>query len=149
MFQLFDERTRMSHALTGIIKELGRSDGCDIAFPEDTSVSRVHARLDRDGEDWILVDLGSTNGTFVNGQRVVEARLRAGDVIELGDTRLRFLPLQIEDRAVQKKTTNVSIRRAEVQAGRPKDPTSVFTRVKTALRKRDSTDDSNEEGSET
>jgi hypothetical protein len=67
---------------------LGRSSGCDVAF-SNVSVSRRHARLVfRDGS-WILHDLDSTNGTFVNGVRVQRCELRPGDRLELGDEALR------------------------------------------------------------
>ena len=139
MFQVYDEILKMGHALTGLIKEIGRSEECDISFPDDGSLSRVHARLDRDGDDWMLVDLGSTNGTFVNGERINEVRLQPGDVIELGDARMRFLPLQVSDKPIRKKTTNVTMRRSDVDATRP-DPSKgqgIFGRVKTALKKKE------------
>ena len=48
-------------------------------------VSRRHAALSRDGERWVLRDLGSTNGTRVNGVRVVEdVEVRPGDRVNLG-----------------------------------------------------------------
>jgi hypothetical protein len=66
---------------------LGRSSSCQLVFADDT-VSRRHAALVvRDGA-WHVVDLGSSNGTFVNGRRVVEAEVRAGDELYLGAARL-------------------------------------------------------------
>jgi transcriptional regulator with GAF, ATPase, and Fis domain len=56
----------------------------------DPHVSRAHARIDVEGEDYVLTDLGSTNGTRVNGVRVRQAILEPGVVVELGATRLRF-----------------------------------------------------------
>ena len=50
------------------------------------SMSRVHTRLVRRGADWVLDDAGSTNGSFVNGQRVTTAAVYDGDCIELGHT---------------------------------------------------------------
>ena len=51
----------------------------------DRLVSARHARLDREGDGWVLTDLGSRNGTFVNGARVEGAcRLRPGDRVQLG-----------------------------------------------------------------
>jgi len=56
----------------------------------DPHVSRQHARIDSEEREWVLRDLGSTNGTRVGGVRVREALLEDGAVIELGSTRLRF-----------------------------------------------------------
>jgi predicted component of type VI protein secretion system len=51
----------------------------------DSSASRVHAELRRDGETWTLRDLGSMNGTFVNGRRVMGAVVvRPGDQVTFG-----------------------------------------------------------------
>src|SRR6476661_7081746 len=68
---------------------IGRSSGCDIVL-DDPNVSRRHAEVRRLGEGFSLVDLGSTNGTEVNGQRVGETSLMNGDVIGVGTTRLTF-----------------------------------------------------------
>ncbi len=63
---------------------VGRHHACDVVLT-DPSVSRRHARLSfRDG-NWVLRDLDSTNGTAVNGKRVVRCRLLPGDYLELGD----------------------------------------------------------------
>ena len=56
----------------------------------DTSVSRRHAEIRPAGGGWILVDLGSTNGTRVNGSPIAEHRLQDGDVVTVGDATLRF-----------------------------------------------------------
>jgi phosphoserine phosphatase RsbU/P len=68
---------------------IGRAAGADIVI-SDASMSRLHARLMREADAWIIEDLGARNGTFVNGQRI-ERRcpLAAGDQIQLGDTVLR------------------------------------------------------------
>ena len=64
---------------------IGRSRECDVAFVSD-AVSRRHARLlFRDGH-WVIHDLGSTNGTMVNGVRIGRCRLRPGDRVTFGDT---------------------------------------------------------------
>lgn len=63
---------------------IGRGPTCDVVLA-DRSVSREHARLFfRDGT-WIVQDLDSTNGTFVNGQPVGRSQLAPGDHIRLGD----------------------------------------------------------------
>jgi diguanylate cyclase (GGDEF)-like protein len=68
----------------------GRDLACGVHLPHPR-VSRRHARLERRGEDWAVVDLGSTNGTFVNGQRVREGPLREADLLAMGDVVLKFL----------------------------------------------------------
>jgi hypothetical protein len=67
---------------------LGRSQDCDVVMGEET-VSRLHAEL-LHGEDdeWTIRDLGSTNGTWLNGARIREARVFRGDVLRLGGLRL-------------------------------------------------------------
>ncbi len=55
---------------------VGRDPTCDVVV-SDGSVSRKHARLERRGEAWHVVDQGSANGTFVDSQRVVESALRS------------------------------------------------------------------------
>lgn len=70
---------------------LGRSPQCDVHFDE-SNLSRHHAQLSRAGDDHLLNDAGSKNGTFVNGVRIHEATaLRDGDQVQLGTTtKLRF-----------------------------------------------------------
>ena len=70
---------------------LGREAPADILIPA-AGVSRRHARIDRQGDQYLLQDLGSTNGTFVNDQRVYAGQiLNTGDVIQLGqNVTLRF-----------------------------------------------------------
>ena len=72
---------------------IGRLEGCDLRLGS-TSVSRVHAELFRDAEgaDWLLRDLGSTNGTQVNGSRIIgTAVVRPGDRVTFGDAAFRLL----------------------------------------------------------
>ena len=78
-----------THALEGGKVVLGRSKDSDIQV-EDANVSRRHAELRREGGAWWLVDLGSTNGTELNGKRVQRSKLDDGDTITLGATELVF-----------------------------------------------------------
>ena len=72
---------------TGSRYTIGRDPVCDL-FIEDLTVSRVHARLERGADGWMLADLGSTNGTRLNGWRVREpVRVRAGDRVCFGTAR--------------------------------------------------------------
>ncbi len=68
---------------------IGRHAECQIAL-DDRKVSRRHAEIRPDGDEFRLVDLGSTNGTEVNGSAVTEHVLADGDTIKVGDTALRF-----------------------------------------------------------
>jgi hypothetical protein len=76
-------------ALRGDRMVLGRLQGCDICLA-DANISRRHAELLLIDGDWYLQDLESTNGTMLNGEPVTRARLRDGDVIEIGVTRLTY-----------------------------------------------------------
>ncbi len=68
---------------------LGRSRHCDIVLT-DPNVSRQHAEVRREGDSFVVRDLGSTNGLRVNRQRVQQAALKHGDRVELGTTELVF-----------------------------------------------------------
>jgi len=68
---------------------IGRGDQATLRLP-DVGISRRHARLDFDGAQVVLTDLGSTNGTMVNGQRVSAVALNPGDMIQIGTTTLTF-----------------------------------------------------------
>ncbi|HTU71378.1 MAG TPA: DUF3662 and FHA domain-containing protein [Candidatus Baltobacteraceae bacterium] len=69
---------------------IGRSEDCDI-FLVDPSVSRNHATLTIQGDFGEVKDLRSTNGTFVNGERVTDARrVVSGDVLTFGNTQMRL-----------------------------------------------------------
>src|SRR5689334_24314046 len=68
---------------------LGTHPSADVVL-DDPMVSRLHARLDVEDEDYVLRDLGSTNGTRVGATRIREACLEDGSVLELGGTRISF-----------------------------------------------------------
>jgi pSer/pThr/pTyr-binding forkhead associated (FHA) protein len=77
--------------LEGDVITMGRSDDNGIAFAADSSVSRVHALLERLSGGWAIRDLGSRNGTLVNGRRIWgECPLHSGDEIQIGAVRLTF-----------------------------------------------------------
>lgn len=64
---------------------IGRDSSSAVAI-NDAEVSRKHARLNFQGGKYVIEDLGSTNGTFVNGQRLASpAVLKSGDVVSLGE----------------------------------------------------------------
>ena len=68
---------------------IGRFPGNDIAL-EDSTASRNHARIRIEGGGFILTDLGSQNGTFVNLSQVKEVELKNGDEIKIGNSTFRF-----------------------------------------------------------
>jgi len=69
--------------------QIGRIPDNDIVLP-DPNVSRVHLRVWRRGDSYLATDLDSTNGTWINEQRVSEAELADNDLIRLGSTRMVF-----------------------------------------------------------
>lgn len=71
------------------IVSVGRLPECDITVV-DPNVSRRHAEIQSRGDGFVVVDLGSTNGTRVNGVRVSERELRDGDELGFGNVRLTF-----------------------------------------------------------
>jgi hypothetical protein len=69
---------------------VGRDPGCDVVI-DDKSVSRRHAALERRGSGFVVVDQGSANGSFVNGEQVSEAPLYDGQELRLG-----MVPFRVE-----------------------------------------------------
>jgi len=66
--------------------EIGRDATCDIAIPSHF-ISKRHARISRDGEQWVVEDLGSTNGSTLNGQPLTTPHpLNRSDQLTIGDT---------------------------------------------------------------
>jgi hypothetical protein len=78
-----------SHAVTSPKVVIGRSRDCDLRI-SDLNASRRHAELQKDGDGYWIVDLGSMNGTQVNGRPVDRQRLEDGDRITLGSTEIVF-----------------------------------------------------------
>lgn len=98
---------------------MGRSNSIQIPIP-DANMSREHCAVTATPEGYRIEDLGSTNGTFLNGRPVKEALLKDGDRILLGDTELEFRarerfddtetktdiePVKIEEHAEMLETT--------------------------------------------
>jgi len=108
---------------------LGREASNDIQV-RDTEVSRRHARIEREEEVYVLVDLNSSNGTFVNDERVTKHVLRSGDRLLLGRTLLIFTH--------QQEQSSISL--AEVVDIVGTDPTTEQSRIVRSI--------SHEEGSQ-
>lgn len=82
----FGGKTRSVTAPRAVI---GRSRDCDVRIA-DANISRRHAEIRHEDDAWWLVDLGSTNGTSLNGKRASKERLSEGDRITLGSTEIVF-----------------------------------------------------------
>lgn len=80
---------RRPYPLSKDALSIGRLDACDIVL-SDPGVSRKHAEVRREGDEWVVIDLGSTNGTIVNGKAVRRHRLAEGDRIEVGETTIEY-----------------------------------------------------------
>jgi hypothetical protein len=76
---------------------IGRMPGCTIRL-SSTNVSRRHARVIFRNEEYHIEDLGSTNGTYVNGIRVAKCALRSNDQIDIGGVKILFT----EERILEK-----------------------------------------------
>jgi diguanylate cyclase (GGDEF)-like protein len=98
------------YKLKGERSTLGRGERTDIRVLDD-GVSREHAAIERDGGKMVVVDLGSTNGTFCNGGRVTRHDLTDGDKISIGATTiLRFTYQDQVDEQYQKKLFESALR---------------------------------------
>jgi diguanylate cyclase (GGDEF)-like protein len=75
-------------AATGVV--IGRGTDCAILI-DDHSVSRKHARIEPRAQGYVAIDLGSTNGTFVNDHPIVQRQLEDGDYLRVGNCIYRFL----------------------------------------------------------
>ena len=119
----FEVRERLSH--------IGRGAHNDVVVSDD-SVSDSHAKLQRREAGWFVVDLGSTNGTYVSGTRVSgEQALEPGGTLRMGGVKLRFLAVDLD--AGEAKGTRMigAIQRpgAAEPAARPATLNAVGTRA--------------------
>lgn len=76
--------------LTKPVTSLGRQIGNDIVFQEEF-LSRFHAEIIQEKDRYILVDKGSTSGTFVNGRKIDRCVLNSGDLISLANIYIMFV----------------------------------------------------------
>lgn len=74
---------RKSFQLPSTVTVIGRREDCDLCIPLMV-VSRKHCELNQDQESLTVRDLGSRNGTFLNGQQIDEAQIKAGDQLQVG-----------------------------------------------------------------
>jgi transcriptional regulator with GAF, ATPase, and Fis domain len=79
--------------IAGDVIRVGKSTENDLAITDET-VSRVHFEIVRDAKGYLLRDLKSTNGTFLDGAEIKEAYIRAGSVVGAGAVELKFTPFE-------------------------------------------------------
>lgn len=101
---------------------IGRASGLDLVLLEDM-VSRRHAELTVRRSGLVIHDLDSTNGTFVNGEKVSKARLREGDRVLIGTTILKIIPASGAPSLPPSDVTSVdeSTRQSSMMSGRLED----------------------------
>src|SRR5215207_7474759 len=123
-FRIFkgDQLIREERLSLSVIK-LGKVPSAHLKLDDET-VSRMHAIIEVNGPgDVSIIDLGSTKGTFVNGQKVNKAKLQSGDLIVVGDTRIEVtIGGADEDEDIP---TRVQASPVEAPAARPAAPAFV------------------------
>jgi hypothetical protein len=92
------ERLPVAYPFDGPTITVGRAEGCHVKL-WDTASSQHHARVDFEGGAWVIRDLRSHNGTYVNAQRILNARLEPGVVVTIGNNVFKFVHAAIESYA--------------------------------------------------
>lgn len=101
-------RFQLAH---GGILEIGRSSALQISLPDVLSVSRNHARLDYSGDSVVIEDIGSTNGTYVNDQKIRGRQvLQSGDRIQVGAVHFKYLHERDVEAAYHEAIYNLMMR---------------------------------------
>ena len=91
--------------LTGDRVTVGKASTNLVSLEHDATVSRLHAILENHGSAWSIRDLGSRNGTYINGEKIAAERvLRSGDELRLGKSRLVFLQVKQADEPADEAT---------------------------------------------
>jgi ABC-type multidrug transport system ATPase subunit/pSer/pThr/pTyr-binding forkhead associated (FHA) protein len=123
-------RAGSSVELAGSVLRMGRAQDCAVWTPSDRMVSAQHAKIVRLPTGYVLIDLESTNGTYLNGRRIQRSSLASGDVVGLGaggpEIRIDILS---PDRAAVASAATVVIPRFNELAGRKTHGTRVREHV--------------------
>jgi pSer/pThr/pTyr-binding forkhead associated (FHA) protein len=125
-FRIFkgDQFVREEKLSLSVIK-LGKVPSAHLKLDDET-VSRMHAIIEVNGPgDVSIIDLGSTKGTFVNGQKVNKAKLQTGDTIVVGETKIELSIGQPGDAEIDESPTRVQAPpQADIVASSPRPPAS-------------------------
>jgi len=103
------------HIVEGPTCTVGRSRECDITI-NDTSLSRLHMRLEERDGSWFVVDNNSSNGTFLNRRKITEAPLIHGDIVITGRVQFTFVNELITAGSVTKPMPTINSVQATVSA---------------------------------
>lgn len=117
-------------ALNKAIITIGRSSECDVVIP-DASISRQHTQIIRQEMGWYAQDLGSRNGTTLNGQRLsAPQRLEDGDTLTVGDIPLRYLATsRTEEGEIAEASSQEALPEASQEAAADEPTTATPTRA--------------------
>jgi len=123
MWKLTIEDDQASKTVVHLVRDdytIGRAEENTVRLTE-RNISRRHARLTKPGERWLLLDLTSYNGCYVNGQRVSDKHeIVHGDLVQLGDYRLQVLDDSIVDPvSFDKAVTMPAAPRSQALLGQP------------------------------
>jgi pSer/pThr/pTyr-binding forkhead associated (FHA) protein len=114
---LVNPHTGQEFDLNNLSTSIGRAQNNDVILSSDKSASRFHAIISYMNDRYYIEDLGSTNGTYINGQTIEKrTALSSGDEIRFGVTRLLFLTIpnrrgisQNESFSANEKTTSTAV----------------------------------------
>jgi pSer/pThr/pTyr-binding forkhead associated (FHA) protein len=113
----FNQEVLRDYPLRSRSITIGRQEDNTIVL-DNPRVSGYHARIDKTGSDYILTDLQSTNGTFVNNENVVSQKLLHGDRIRIGEHILLFVGT--EKAKVEAETENIPLNQTVIIGVKPK-----------------------------
>lgn len=103
---IFGSETQGDHPLEKDEITIGRTTSCDVVV-DNLGVSRHHCSIVKDGDGWAVVDKGSNNGTYVNGQRVTKQALKHQDRVVMGKHSLVFDAFGTAEAADKKKAAGM------------------------------------------
>lgn len=90
----FNDELRSKHELKPLITRIGRNQGNDVVI-DNVGVSGNHAEIIKNGDKYTIHDLESTNGVYVNGERITSKELKFGDEIGIFKHKLRFIAIDL------------------------------------------------------
>lgn len=112
------------YVIDSVVTSIGRKSECDISI-KDPAVSGTHAQIKKAGENYIIEDLGSTNGVVLRGRKVKQQTLKHNDVVTIGEHHLKFLIT--EAIATKREPTSVPMGKKSEGSGLPGGQLEILT----------------------